>query len=247
MRNDLALRDVVRKHLPKTSSRRTYLAGYGDEALALKFFDYFRDGQRKFYSVRTAADSVELREFVELSDKLSEKFYGLSRENKERLESSFFELSGAFLTKSSSTGQSGAVKVDPQLFWTGFGADIEDQPDEDPFELPEVQSFRHGISLICESTSLAVSYMEDFDVQKRVNWSVCAVTHLAQIAWQIRTKQEAPNTAHADAPGPFGLFLEEILAELFAIYDMPPGSSPSARSALRALENITKSAVEFRN
>lgn len=242
MRNDLSLRPIIRRHLPEIDGVRAYLAGYGDEALALKFFDHFRDGQRKFRSVRTQDDYLELKEFAELFEKLTTKYYALSRENKQRLDQGYAEQTE---TKTP-IGQIGATKSDYELFWNGFRYDTEDLPDEDAFRLPSDQRFHGGFTLLSETTALAFQDTERFDVYKRVNWSVCAVTFLAQMAWQKRTGNEAPNTAHADAPGPFGLFLEDILSELFVIYEMPSDTAPSARSALRALENITNSDIEFR-
>jgi len=206
----------------------------------LKFFDFFRDGQRKFASIRTPDDYLALKEYYDLSNKLQAKYYSLSRENKDRLDYGYFEGLEHWPSVSAPDDPS-----EHELFWNGWRSDIVDQPDEHAYELPSNPSFHESISSVFAATEIAFENIELYGVQKRVNWSVCAVTVLAQMAWQKRTGNEAPNTAHADVPGPFGLFLEEVLMELFNIYEIPASKVPSARSALRALLNVTNSETEF--
>jgi hypothetical protein len=79
-------------------------------------------------------------------------------------------------------------------------------------------------------------------VDLRVDWTACAVANLATVAWENRRGKPAPKTIHADAPGPFGRFLSDVLEVIYEGYDL--GAVPSARSAMRALMNVTNSGIK---
>ena len=78
--------------------------------------------------------------------------------------------------------------------------------------------------------------------KKRVDWRACGIAWYSTDIWLHRTGAVAPSTVHADAPGPFGRFLQDVLDLLYTASHLTP---PSARSAMRALSNITKDGAEF--
>ena len=81
-------------------------------------------------------------------------------------------------------------------------------------------------------------------VDKRVNWQAAAIAGCARNYWRRVTNTEPPSTIHADAPGPFGRFLQDVLDELFSTLE-PSKAAPSARSAMRALQNVTSSGGKY--
>ena len=107
---------------------------------------------------------------------------------------------------------------------------------------PIFSSHLHGM---IDSVDEALWSLEVFGVKRRMDWGVCAVTFLAQKAWRARQGEWAPNTAHADSPGPFGRFLEDVLALLYILSGRQSDKPPTARSALRALAVITNEPIEF--
>lgn len=81
---------------------------------------------------------------------------------------------------------------------------------------------------------------------KRVDWRAAGVAAECSQFWERKTGKRVPKSVHADAPGPYGRFLTEVIDAIWLVY-APRETPPSARSAMRALENITNSGVTFRS
>ena len=80
----------------------------------------------------------------------------------------------------------------------------------------------------------------------RIDWRAAGVAGVAVQVWERLFRLETPNSIHADAPGPFGRFLTDILNELWWEF-APEKTPPSARSAMRAFKNVTNSGMQFRS
>lgn len=87
--------------------------------------------------------------------------------------------------------------------------------------------------------------IQDSTVSLKVDWQSVNLCAQSKIVWRARNGADAPNTAHAEAPGPFGRFLQAILDHHYQ-HLKPTSPPPSARSALRALNNVTSSGIKSR-
>lgn len=269
MKTDLSLRPILKKHLPPIESHKDFLAGFGDEALALKFFEFFGAGSRNYIGVKGPRDDVELSDLIGLLRKAVDAYLRLSRTVKVTVEDEYYFLETWQSGQGSRTKEraqhleekSVQEALDQSLYETGFGLSEGeiDEPESEQTLMAAAQGGDHLTPAQLRLSNLFPDLLRILEavehdyadqylrVQKRVDWGVCAVTQVACSAWFVRTGKNPPKAVHADAPGPFGAFLEDILAELFALYGRKPDSQPSARSALRALENITNSSVDFRH
>ena len=243
MRNDLALRPIIAKHLPPERNWETFLSGYGNEVLALKFFEFFGAGPRKFSLVKE--DATALKDLAVLLRTAQSRYNSLSKVSKKLLDQ---EVPKRFSQTELPKPEFNSI-LDYEILTTGFSIQDNEEDGLNDEMAAAMAIDRDWFWELLERVSTAAESvnctMQIEGVQKKVDWSVCATTRLAVVAWKVRTGDDAPRTAHADAPGPFGVFLEEILYELFALYDRDTESVPTARSALRALDNITSSNVEF--
>lgn len=256
MRNDLSLRPIIRRHLTEAPDWETYLNGFGDEALALRLFEYFGSGDRHFMGVHTAREAQELSELHALSSKLEAKYLALSRKCKDRLGWAYSDIAimpfspdvppDKEIEDRRARLASEAIR-DEELIRTGFRYDTEDLPDDstEMFLTTDHFQFHNALFDVVGTIASATEDLSEISEQRRQDWRICSVAAVASMAWYRRTGKTAPKTAHADAPGPFGIFLEDILNELFSIYGLPPDTAPSARSALRALDKLNNSDVEF--
>lgn len=248
MRTDLSLRPLIEEHLGTEITNEVYLAGYGNEILALKFFDGFSKGRRKLHGFGSADDRRELTTFSEALSKAWEAYHGLSWHSKQLLD--YTTNTHPVVTRSKSD--------DSNDRWDEFGF-RDDDPEGDLAEGDcmkfsvepsgndeHLDKSHYGLlSYLVGTTAEAVWFMEEVYVEKKVDPRVCVVTILAIKAWKARTGKNAPKSVHADAPGPFGRFLEDLLTELFTIFGESPDDAPTARSALRALDNLTNSDAIF--
>lgn len=119
----------------------------------------------------------------------------------------------------------------------------EDDEDDKRLEMFE-RSIRDGRFWVeIGAVQIALSEIRGSPITfKRVDWRACSIARYSIEIWRNRVKQEPPKTVHADAPGPFGRFLEDILSELYTSARQSP---PSARSAMRAFANITNEGAQF--
>lgn len=241
MNNDLSLRPILAKHLGAKCEEDLVLSGYANHLLALKFFDLFSAGHRKLTGVRIAEDSKAIGELNELLERADEKYLSLSRHSKDLLQTEF-EILRDDLGSNTTGAQCENDKTASANSDTGIDVDL---PEGEMVGYSGKTMFFQYLSELVNVAHNSKVFMDDLSVRRKVDWRVVSVSHFARHVWEIRLGLDAPKSAHADAPGPFGNFLEDILTELFEIFEGPSVASPSARSALRSLKNVTNTEVLF--
>ncbi|MBM2323832.1 MULTISPECIES: hypothetical protein [Marivita] len=118
-----------------------------------------------------------------------------------------------------------------------------DDSDPNGFRLSGYNAHSHNLKKALQE---CLATLPTVKRDRNIDWKSCAVAASLRKVWEIRTGKKAPNTLHADALGPFGELLEDLLAQLDETF--PGFGSPvSARSAMRALGQITKEGVKLRN
>ena len=99
------------------------------------------------------------------------------------------------------------------------------------------------LAILDQSMTIMLGANEEDGIDSNVSWAACTTALLAKFSWTNLKGLNPPKTVHADTLGPFGEFLEdllEVLAEGFPNH----GPQVSARSAMRALDNITSKGVK---
>ena len=92
--------------------------------------------------------------------------------------------------------------------------------------------------------NLLTRCIERKSINSKIDWKNAAVAGFAAIVWFKITGKPAPKSIHADAPGPFGRLLQDLLDEIFRT-QLPNEQPPSARTAMRAFRNVTSSGGKF--
>ncbi|MBF9057944.1 hypothetical protein HKCCSP123_01995 [Rhodobacterales bacterium HKCCSP123] len=206
--------------------------GYGNRTLAVKFSEFALAGPSKFSLTNRRHDVEKLEAMIEGLILVEDAMWGLSRQVHSQLES--FEIktfkrippSGTPPAFDNDENKQGSDQFEEAI----LGAQ---QASVDTMRL--VQAFRE------EANSLR-KVINSIGVDLKVDWTACATAQMASVAWLVRTGKMPPSSVHADAPGPFGRFLNDVLELLYEGFEL--GRAPSARSALRSLQNVTSSGSE---
>ena len=108
----------------------------------------------------------------------------------------------------------------------------------DSFDFFEsIEAVRHDVRILAR---MVRRYSSD----KRVNWKAASIAGWATEVWEHVGGKRPPVSVHADVPGPFGRFVQDILELLYSEYASDE-NVPSARSATRALQNVTSSGAKY--
>lgn len=226
---DLRLRPVVAEHLGDGIDFE--LGQYSNKLIALKFVEFFQAGSDKFQYPAEREERERLANMNVAFQRAMDEYYALSKSTRIAWEAEF-----------------NAQQLTQKLLKTGANELLLlGEEDSEKFLNDDDQSSigtngRWTLWSLQSATENIQRRVAEEGVNSKVDWKACATAHLARVAWEKRLGKVAPISAHADAPGPFGRFLQDVLDVLYNGFwhDEPP----SARSALRALENITRAGAK---
>jgi hypothetical protein len=224
---DLALERVIERHLGADGS--FIGTQYANRAVAVRFCEFSLAGASKFALNKRRNDLEHLAKLQNGIDQAQDAMLRISKQallildpppKRDRLDPYASipeeELEEYLASESSRLMEMPVAKTDDSL--------------RDVFS--RIQSRCDGLKKEIERNG----------VDLRVDWTASAVANLATVAWENRRGKPAPKTIHAEAPGPFGRFLSDVLEVIYEGYDL--GAVPSARSAMRALMNVTNSGIK---
>ncbi len=223
------LQEEIKLHLGPDVEGAAFDPDYSNRMIARKFCEFYSRGASKFKFSEAKTDGALIIEMINHCIKLTNNFDELSLGSQNRLNRRIPLQIGFGFKERKIQLVSGEGK--------SLGEDDIDHSDD--FYL---SGFHAALDVLQDSLRDISEDMPDGLKKLKVNWHACAVAHLARVVWEKRTGKLAPKSVHADAQGSFGDFLGDILNQLAKLRPRS-GEAVSARSALRALENITSKGV----
>lgn len=212
------------QHLGPDAVGDSFDPNYSNKMIARKFFHFYSKGSDKFKYSQSKKEAQILVEMLKQINALNDNFADLELITRNRLD-----------------------QMHPTTFDFRTEADeVSNAKHDRPLDIDvadfQYRGFLAHLGVMSEAIESVLNEIPTELKAIKVNWRACAAAHLARVVWKQRTGRTAPKSVHADAQGKFGDFLGEILDELARLipYD---GEAVSARSALRALENITSKGV----
>jgi len=221
---DIELEPVIESHIGADGS--FFGTQYANRALAVRFCEFSLAGSSKFSLNKRRNDLEHLRKVQDGVEQAYEALRLMSKQARRVLDP----------LPEQNPKNNYASMTDEELINSGFDSSLELMA----MEVPEdTEQLLYSIKRNCEELW---AHIDRDGIDLRVDWKACAIANLAKVAWELRLEKPAPKTIHADAPGPFGRFLADVLEVIYCGYDL--GITPSARSAMRALTNITNNGVK---